>query len=313
MAKRTQRGPHPGQAAEMQRQVREFRRSVCQWAAQVPIGTTAYLGCDVLNHALLLMDMQLTAAIDAVPYECQTALNIGSDSLLMELSVWLALVHVENNAMGQHLRVSELVPGGFIVDEVADAESGIRICLRASSARSCCPGCGTISTRVHSRYTRQLADLSLSGRPVHLLIRARRFHCDGVLCPRRIFAEHFDTEVLAPWSRRMARLDYIIHHLGLALGGRPAARFARRLMLPASNDTLLRVIRRRGRPTFIPPTVIGIDDWAWRRDQRYGTLICDLERRQTIVLLPDREPATAQTWLTAQPQIAIVARDRGGG
>ncbi|GAB4072540.1 hypothetical protein GCM10028812_50670 [Ancylobacter sonchi] len=84
-------------------------------------------------------------------------------------------------------------------------------------------------------------------------------------------------------------------------------------MLPASNDTMLRVIRRQGRPPLIPPAVIGIDDWAWRRNQRYGTLICDLERRQTIALLPDREPATAQAWLAAQPQIAVVARDRGGG
>lgn len=57
----------------------------------------------------------------------------------------------------------------------------------------------------------------------------------------------------------------------------------------------------------MPPTVIGIDDWAWRRNQRYG-LICDLERRKTIALLPDREPATAEAWLTAQPQIEIVAR-----
>jgi len=59
--------------------------------------------------------------------------------------------------------------------------------------------------------------------------------------------------------------------------------------------------------------VIGIDDWAWRRNQRYGTIICDLERRRPISLLPDREPATAQAWLAGQPQIAIVARDRGGG
>jgi transcriptional regulator with XRE-family HTH domain len=44
---------------------------------------------------------------------------------------------------------------------------------------------------------------------------------------------------------------------------------------PVSNDTLLRLVRRRGRPRFVPPTVIGIDDWAWRRNQRYGTIICD--------------------------------------
>jgi transposase len=84
-------------------------------------------------------------------------------------------------------------------------------------------------------------------------------------------------------------------------------------MLPVSNDTLLRVIRRRGTPRFVPPTVIGIDDWAWRRNQRYGTIICDLERRKTIALLPDREPATARAWLSEQPQIEVVARDRGAG
>ena len=80
-----------------------------------------------------------------------------------------------------------------------------------------------------------------------------------------------------------------------------------------SNDTLLRLVRRRGSPRFAPPTVIGIDDWAWRRNQRYGTIICDLERRKTIALLPDREPPTAQAWLSDQPQISIVARDRSGG
>jgi len=146
-----------------------------------------------------------------------------------------------------------------------------------------------------------------------LVVLARRFHCAAVLCGRRVFAERFDTDVLAPWSRRTARLDRIVHHLGLALGGRPAASFARRLVVPASRDTLLRAVRRRGDPRFVPPAVVGIDDWAWRRNRRYGTLICDLERRRTIALLPDREPATAEVWLSAQPQIAVVARDRGGG
>jgi transposase len=108
-------------------------------------------------------------------------------------------------------------------------------------------------------------------------------------------------------------LQKIVHYVALMLGGRPGQNLAQRLLLPVSNDTLLRTVRRRGTPRVIPPTVIGIDDWAWRRNQRYGTIVCDLERRKTIALLPDREPATAEAWLQGQQQIAIVARDRGGG
>ena len=84
-------------------------------------------------------------------------------------------------------------------------------------------------------------------------------------------------------------------------------------MLPVSKDTLLRVVRRRSRPPADPLRVIGIDDWAWRRNHRYASIICNLERRRIVTLLPDREPATAQAWLAAHPTIAIVARDRGGG
>lgn len=62
------------------------------------------------------------------------------------------------------------------------------------------------------------------------------------------------------------------------------------MRLPVSNDTLLRVVRRRGSPAPTPPTVVGINDWVWRRNHRYGTIIGDLERRRPISLLPDREP-----------------------
>ena len=213
----------------------------------------------------------------------------------------------------QSLHASELLPPGFsAVDASSDGDSTI-ITIRATSAVSACPSCGAISDRVHSRYPRRVADLPIAGQRVVLVLHARRFCCDALRCARRIFTERFDDNILKPWARRTARLDQIVHCLALALGGRPAASFARRLSMPVSNDTLLRAVRRRGSPSFAPPAIIGIDDWAWRRNQRYGTLICDLERRKTIALLPDREPATAEAWLTDQPQIAVVARDRGGG
>jgi transposase len=108
-------------------------------------------------------------------------------------------------------------------------------------------------------------------------------------------------------------LECIIHHLGLALGGRPAASFAKRLMVPVSNDTLLRVVLRRACLRTDPLKVVGVDDWAWRRNHRYGTIVCDLERRRIVTLLPDREIATVETWLADHPEIEIVSRDRGGG
>lgn len=114
-------------------------------------------------------------------------------------------------------------------------------------------------------------------------------------------------------SRRTGRPELIVHHLGLVLGGRPAAGFAKRLMVPVSNDTLLRVVRRKAQVSSEMLTVIGIDDFAWRRNHRYGTIVCDLERRRTVTLLPDREPATSEAWLRRHSSITVVARDRGGG
>ena len=215
--------------------------------------------------------------------------------------------------MQQALRRSSLVPAGFVVESACYEAGKAIITVRASNGFGLCPSCGTVSKRVHSRYWRRATDLPLSGRIVQLVVIARRFRCDAVLCGRQIFTERFAKEVLAPSARRTTRLDCIVHHLGLALGGRPAASFAKRLMLPVSNDTLLRVVRRRSRAPSDPLKVVGIDDWAWRRNHRYASIVCNLEKRRIVTLLPDREFATAQAWFAAHPTIGIVARDRGGG
>ncbi len=146
-----------------------------------------------------------------------------------------------------------------------------------------------------------------------MTVVARRFRCAEAGCARRIFAERLDPAAAEPRGRRTGRLDAVVHHLGLALGGRPAQAIARRLLPPVGKDTLLRTVRMRAAAAPDAPRITGIDDWAWRKGHRYGTLICDLERRRVIDLLPDREPATVAAWLAARPSVEIIARDRGGG
>ena len=81
--------------------------------------------------------------------------------------------------------------------------------------------------------------------------------------------------------------------------------------LLACRSTLLRSLRHRMQPIAVTaPRVLGIDDWAWRKAHRYGTILCDLEAGKVVDLLPDREAATVAAWLQDHPGTEIVSRDR---
>ena len=164
---------------------------------------------------------------------------------------------------------------------------------------------------MHSRYVRRLGDLPWQGRISQFDLLTRRFRCCASKCPRRIFAERLP-KVALPRVRRTARLAEAQHRIALTAGGEAGARLASSLAMPVSGDTLLRLIRASPLPEVPTPRVVGIDDWAWRRGQRYGTLVVDLERNRPVDLLPDRDAQTVATWLQRHPEVEIVARDRAG-
>src|SRR5262249_30351937 len=143
---------------------------------------------------------------------------------------------------------------------------------------------------------------------VRLQLRVRKFFCDNPACPCQIFTERLPT-VAAPWARRTMRLSKLLNACGIALGGEAGARLLAHMGLRTSPTTLLRLIQGTPAPAPSAPQVLGVDEWAWRRRQRYGTVLVNLENHQVLDLLPERSAESVVTWLAQHPTVRVVCRD----
>lgn len=187
----------------------------------------------------------------------------------------------------------------------------ITVVLQTTATEAVCPICQGKTRRVHSRYQRTVADLPVLHISVTLLLHARRFFCLTEHCPRLTFSEAVPS-LVAPRARRTLRLSAEQRRLGLDIGAEPGARLARRQGMSVSPDTLLRLARSEPLQSRATPRLLGVDDFALRKGQVYGTILVDLERHQVVDLLPERSATSLAQWLTDHPGVEVISRDRSG-
>lgn len=209
--------------------------------------------------------------------------------------------------------VSQLLslPADVVIEELLLETQVLTLVLMSTQTARYCPGCSKPSTRVHSRYTRILADLPCQGRLVRLQIEVRRFRCMETTCRRTTFAEQFPG-LAAAHARRTSRQAEALCEVAFALGGRAGVPLAKKLCLPTSRHTLLRLLRRMPAPATNTPLQVGIDDFAWKKGDHYGTILVDLGRHCPVDLLADRSAESVTAWLLAHPGVELISRDRAG-
>ena len=202
-------------------------------------------------------------------------------------------------------------PDALVLDTIAVQAGRIVFQIRPVAPTAICSKCGCCSDRVHSYYQRTLQDLPWQANAVRFLCTVRRFFCDNDACHRKIFAERVE-KLARRYQRKTARLEDLLQQLVWRVGAEAAAGIAQLIGLLVSPDAALYQFRKAEAPEAPSncPEVLGIDDFAFRKGQTYGTILIDLTTRTPIDLLPDREKTTVENWLKEHPGAKIISRDR---
>ncbi len=176
------------------------------------------------------------------------------------------------------------LPEGMVIGKIENTPTQLTVKVIATQPCARCPECGKLSDSVHCQYQRAVYDVPCGGRKVLLRLKVRKFVCRIATCPRKVFAERLP-ELVRPWARVSNRLLEELKAIGLAATALVSERLAPRLGMTIKAPTLLRYLRTIEDAPITEVTRLGIDDFALRRADSYGTILVNLETRRPLDLL----------------------------
>lgn len=199
---------------------------------------------------------------------------------------------------------------GFSLEEIgSQSRESLIISATSQTKKAKCPLCQTESDRQHSTYVRKPKGLPWGKFSVRFHLKVRRFFCHDPDCPKITFAEQLP-QIVLPQGQRTIHAINLLRAIAFETSAESVSRISRYLNMKTSPDTILRILRSTHQPERLAPSVLGVDDWAIRRGQNYGTILVDLETHKPVDLLVGRSAETLKEWLKDNPGVQIISRDR---
>ena len=208
------------------------------------------------------------------------------------------------------LFLSSFYPEEVKIMQVIDNDNGINIFLKSLTHNHICPKCGQITKSYHSTYKRRIQDLPILGKSVYLNVTAYRYYCENISCDQKVFCEELGG-FSGKYRRMTSRLEDFIITLALNTSCEGTARICKQMNINISGDTVIKILLRNAQS--INPECsdfIGVDDWAYKKGQTYGTIICDGVSHKPIALLDGRDGSALKEWLKKNQHIKTITRDR---
>lgn len=214
--------------------------------------------------------------------------------------------------LGNEINLQQFYPKELTLKQVITDEKEITLRMFAETKRECsCPKCKTVSTHIHGTYNRKVQDLPILGRTTWLHVSAYEYQCDNPECSITTFVENIGG-FLDYYSRMTDRCEDLVCSLALETSCEGCARICKNMSIKISGDTVIRLLLKRYEAQEKPEcgSAIGIDDFAFKKRNKYGTIIVDAQTHEPVEILEGRDGNTLREWLKNNKHVKIVTRDR---
>jgi len=210
------------------------------------------------------------------------------------------------------LTLGRFFPENYLkITDVTDTTKKIIISLKSITRECICPGCGSVLTDYHGTYKRKVQDLPILSKNVTLIINAREYQCPNDQCGVTTVTESYNG-FLNPYGRMTERCADLICTLAMETSCEGCARICRAMNIATSGDTIIRLLTKRFelQDEAVCGSVVGVDDFAFKKRHRYGTIVIDESTHKPVAILDGRDGKSLKDWLQKNKHIKAVTRDR---